>query len=247
MNQALYAAVSGATNQQMRLEILTNNLANVNTSGFKEDKLYFHIPDGEEDPRMVNKANGFTMAPPAQPYETRTDFSPAALKHTNNVLDLALEGEGFFCVQTPEGKRYTRRGDFTLTEQGKLVTRSGYPVLGNNGEIVLRGEDIKINDRGEISVDGNPAGTLKVVGMGNPQRLQKVSGTLFKWPDGKNGEKELNQTKVKQGFLENSGVNPVKTMTEMIDVLRGYESYQKIIHFLNDVSKKNINEVGKLA
>ena len=231
----------------MRLDVLTNNLANVNTTGFKEDKLYFHIPDGEEDPRMVNKANGFVMAPPAQPYETRTDFSPSTMRNTNNVLDLALEGEGFFCVQTPEGKSYTRRGDFSLTENGNLVTKEGYPVLGKNGEIVLRGGDIKVSDTGEISVDGNPVDTLKVVAIGKPERLQKISSTLFKLPVGEADEKELKQTKVKQGFLENSGVNPVKTMTEMIDVLRGYESYQKIIHFLNDISKKNINDVGKLA
>ena len=231
----------------MRLDVLTNNLANVNTTGFKEDMLYFHIPDGEEDPRMVNKANGFVMAPPAQPYETRTDFSPSTLQNTNNVLDLALEGEGFFCVMAPEGKCYTRRGDFSLTENGNLVTQKGYPVLGENGEIVLQSGEIKISDTGEISVDGNPVDTLKVVGIGKPERLQKISGTLFKLPVGEADEKGLKQTKVKQGFLENSGVNPVKTMTEMIDVLRGYESYQKIIHFLDDISKKNINDVGKLA
>ncbi|HKI48092.1 MAG TPA: flagellar hook-basal body complex protein, partial [Desulfobacteria bacterium] len=122
MNQALYAAVSGASNSQMRLDVLTNNLSNVNTVGFKEDKLYFHIPDRKEDSRMSQKAAGFTMSPSSEPYETRTDFSPSPLRPTNNVLDVALEVEGFFCVQTPEGKQYTRRGDFSLTESGKLIT-----------------------------------------------------------------------------------------------------------------------------
>ena len=86
-----------------------------------------------------------------------------------------------------------------------------------------------------------------MVGIKKPEMLQKVSGTLFSLKEGAGGETELKKINVQQGFLENSGVNPVKTMTEMIDVLRGYESYQKIIHFLNDISKKNINEVGKLA
>ncbi len=247
MSQALYAAISGSANQQMRLDVLTNNLANVNTVGFKEDKLYFYIPDTKEDPRMLNKVAGFVMAPPAQPYETRTDFSPSTLKHTSNVLDVALNGEGFFCVQTPEGKRYTRRGDFSLTEEGKLINKDGYPVLGKNGEIVLQGGKITIGESGEISVDGITADTLKVVGIKKPQMLQKASGTLFSLKEGEGGETELKKTKVQQGFLENSGVNPVKTMTEMIDVLRGYESYQKTIQFLNEINKKNINEVGKLA
>ncbi|MCF8127240.1 MAG: flagellar basal-body rod protein FlgF [Deltaproteobacteria bacterium] len=247
MNQALYAAVSGASNSQMRLDVLTHNLSNVNTVGFKEDKLYFHVPDREEDSRMSRKAAGFTMSPPSEPYETRTDFTPSPLRPTNNVLDMALEGEGFFCVQTPEGKQYTRRGDFSLTQGGKLITKAGYPVLGKNGEIVLRGKNITVNETGEISVDGNPVDTLQVVGIGKPETLQKVGGTLFRSPGGQVDEKEVKNLKIKQGFLETSGVNGVKTMTEMIDVLRGYESYQKIIHFLSDVSKKSINDVGRLA
>jgi len=247
MNQALYAAVSGASNSQMRLDILTNNLANVNTVGFKEDKLYFHLPDKEEDSRSLQKAKGFVMAPPAQPYETRTDFTPSALRPTNNVLDLAIQGEGFFCVQTPEGKNYTRRGDFSLTKDGNLITKEGYPVLGKGGEIILQGKKITVNDEGEISVDGNTVDKLKVVGIGKPHMLQKISGTLFKSRDGQVDEKELKNIKIKQGFLETSGVNGVRTMTEMIDVLRGYESYQKVIHFLSDVSKKSINDVGRLA
>ncbi|OQY45226.1 MAG: hypothetical protein B6240_09120 [Desulfobacteraceae bacterium 4572_87] len=251
MNQALYGAISGASNNQMRLDILTNNLANVNTVGFKEDHLYFYIPDNEEDAGATVKAKGFVMSPPAQPYETRTNFTPSPLRPTNNVLDLALEGEGFFCVQTPEGKSYTRRGDFSLTEKGKLITKDGYPVLGKNGEIILKGfgegKEIEVNDAGEISLDGIRVDTLKVVGIGKQHMLQKVSGTLFSSQEGQAGEKEVENIKIKQGFLETSGVNGVRTMVEMIDVLRGYESYQKVIHFLNDVSKKSINEVGKLA
>jgi len=247
MNQALYAAVSGAANNQMRLDILTNNLANVNTVGFKEDKLYFHIPEVAEDPNTSQQQKGFSISAPAQPYETRTDFSPSPLRPTNNTLDLALEGEGFFCVQTPAGKQYTRRGDFSLAQDGKLITKAGYPVLGKSGEIVLRGKNIAVNEKGEISVDGNPVDTIQVVGMKQPHMLKKIGGTLFASQGGQVDEKELKDIKIKQGFLETSGVNGVRTMTEMIDVLRGYESYQKVIQFLSDATKRSINEVGKLA
>ena len=247
MSQGLYAAVSGAYNNQMRLDILTNNLANVNTVGFKQDQLYFHIPEAEGDAEMSQEGEGFSISPPAQPYETRTDFTPSPLRPTNNVLDVALEGEGFFCVQTPQGQQYTRRGDFSLAQDGKLMTKEGYPVLGKKGEIVLQGRKIAVNETGEISVDGNPVDTLKVVGMKQQHMLQKSSSTMFTSQNGQADEKEIKQIKVKQGFLETSGVNGVRTMTEMIDVLRGYESYQKVIQFLSDATKKSINEVGKLA
>ena len=247
MSQAMYAAVSGAYNNQLRLDILTNNLANVNTVGFKQDKLYFHLPEAEEKPKTLQAEQGYSIASPAQPYETRTDFTPSPLRPTNNDLDVALEGEGFFCVQTPQGQQYTRRGDFSLTQDGKLITKEGYPVLGKNGEIVLKGRKIAVNETGEISVDGNPVDTLKVVGMKQQTMLQKVSGTLFTSQNGPVDETEIKQVKVKQGFLESSGVNGVRTMTEMIDVLRGYESYQKVIQFLSDATKKSINEVGKLT
>jgi flagellar basal-body rod protein FlgG len=247
MSQALFTAVQGARNSQMRLGILTNNLANINTTGFKRDKLYFHLPEAEEKSKGSQEEQGFSISPSAQPYETRTDFTPSSLRATDNVLDLALEGEGFFCVQTPEGKQYTRRGDFSLAQDGTLMSKEGYPVLGKKGEIVLQGKEITVNETGEISVDGTPVDTLKVVGIEAQHMLKKVSGTLFASQNGPANEKEMKQCKVKQGFLETSGVSGVRTMTEMIDVLRGYESYQKVIKFLSDATKKSINEVGKLT
>ena len=247
MSQAMYAAVSGASNHQMRLDILTNNLANVNTTGFKKDDLYFHIPKDKKDLETTQAAQGFRVFPPAEPYETRTDFSTSPLRHTSNTLDLALDGEGFFCVQTPEGKRYTRRGDFSLTEDGKLMTKEGFSVLGKTGEITVKGKNIAVDEAGQITADGNPVDTIKVVSIGNPNRLKKVSGVLFAPQNDKVDEQEAKNVRVMQGFLETSNVNGVKTMTEMIDVMRGYESYQKVIQFLNDAAKKSINEVGKLA
>ena len=247
MSQAMYAAVSGASNNQMRLNILTNNLANVNTVGFKKDKLYFHIPEAKGDSPATQGIKGFQISPPAEPYETRTDFSPSPLRHTNNALDLALDGEGFFCVQTPEGKCYTRRGNFSLTQEGKLITREGFPVLGKAGEIIINGKDITVDDDGQITADGDLVDTIKVVSIGNPHMLKKASSTLFVPQDGQVDERKTESVKIKQGFLESSNVNGVRTMTEMIEVMRGYEAYQKIIKFLSDAAKKSINEVGRLA
>ena len=247
MSQAMYAAVSGASNNQLRLDILTNNLANVNTVGFKKDNLYFHIPEGKDDSPTTQESTAFRISPPAEPYETRTDFSPSPLRYTNNPLDVALDGEGFFCVKTPEGKQYTRRGNFSLTQEGKLITQEGFPVLGKSGEIVIKGKDIAVDEAGEITADGNSVDTLQVVSIGNPNMLKKTSSTLFAPQSDLVDEQKAENVKVAQGFVETSNVNGVRTMTEMIDVMRGYESYQKVIQFLSDAAKKSINEVGKLA
>ncbi len=247
MSQAMYAAVSGASNNQLRLNILTNNLANVNTVGFKKDNLYFHIPGEKDDSRTTQASKVFRISPPAEPYETRTDFSPSPLRYTSNPLDVALDGEGFFCVNTPEGKQYTRRGNFSLTQEGKLITQEGFPVLGKSGEIIIKGKNIAVDEAGEITADGNPVDTLQVVSIGNPHMLKKISSTLFAPQSDPVDEQKAENVKVAQGFVETSNVNGVRTMTEMIDVMRGYESYQKVIQFLSDAAKKSINEVGKLA
>jgi flagellar basal-body rod protein FlgF len=247
MSQALYTAVQGAYNSQVRLEILTNNLANINTVGFKKDKPYFYLPEAEEKSKNSQAEQGFSISPSAQPYDTRTDFTPSPLRATKNVLDLALEGEGFFVFRRRKESSTRRRGDFSLNQDGKLMTNEGYPVLGKKGEIVLQGKEIAVDESGEISVDGIPVDTLKVVGIEAQHMLKKVSGTLFASQNGEANEKEMKQCKVKQGFLETSGVNGVRAMTEMIDVLRGYESYQKVIQFLSDATRKSINEVGALA
>ncbi len=245
MTQALFAASSGARACEKRLDILANNLSNINTVGFKQDSLIFKVPYQGSEQKGDSNLGPSLILNPTQPNATITDFSPGRLRYTQNVLDLALDGNGFFCIETPEGRCYTRKGNFTLNQEGVLVTKDGYPVLGESGEIKINGYDISIDEGGEVSVDGAAVDTISVVSIANAQILRKIGGTLFSSPGSRVEENKAENVKVKQGFIETSNVNVVKAMTEMIDVLRGYESYQKIMQTLDDARKRAVNEVGK--
>jgi flagellar basal-body rod protein FlgG len=251
MYGAIYTAASGALAQERRLAVLANNISNINTAGFKKDIGFFKVLEENEDALVNPIAKG---NPPTQPnaplylqYKTTTDFSPGPLKKTDNPFDLAQEGTGFFCVQTPEGIRYTRSGHFTLDPQGLLVTQDGYTVIGNGGEISIDGQSFAVDIQGNISVDGAQVDKLRVVEFTDSQVLEKVGDTLFATTDPDAIPESPELTKVRQGFLELSNVDPVRMMTEMIEVLRGYETYQKAIRALDDASAKSINEVGQVA
>lgn len=246
MTQALFAAASGASVYEKRLDILANNLSNMNTVGFKQDRLIFEVPAQGGGQKGGSNLGNYPISAPPSPTATRTDFSPGQLRHTQNALDLALDGEGFFIIQTPDGRCYTRKGNFTLNQEGVLVTKDGYPVLGKSGEIKITGHDVRIDEGGDIWVDGTAVDTISVVSIPNTHTLRKLGGSLFSPPGSGVDENKAEDVKVKQGFIETSNVNAIKAMIEMIDVLRGYESYQKVIKFLDDATRKSINEVGKL-
>ena len=244
LTQAMYAASAGAFNNQQRLDVLANNLANINTPGFKEDKLVFRVPVEKERDSQTDYIQG----PPAPlPFGARTDFTQGILRHTDNAMDLALDGDGFFCVQTPGGTHYTRNGSFSINGDGVLTTKEGLPVLGKGGEIKIDGSNFHVDEGGNVSVDGNEVGTLKIVTVSQPGFLKKMGNTLFALSGSGVAEEKVEGFKVRQGYVETSNVNGIKVMTEMIDISRSYESYQKVIQFLDDATKKSINEVGRLA
>ncbi len=251
MNGAMYLASSGAMLNQRRLEILSNNLANVTTTGFKRQTTAFQIIDSPEEMRqaLADYSLG-TMTPTAplwQRLETRIDFTQGRIKRTGNPLDLALSGKGFFCVQTPDGVRYTRKGNFNLDEDGRLMTPDGHAVLGEGGPIRIDGGLMTVDVNGHIAVDGAEVDKLRIVAFDNDRRFRRFGGTLFTPPDGLAEGKEAEEVQVKQGYLESSNVEVVQTMVEMIDALRSFEAYQKTIRTLNETSSKGINEVGRVG
>ncbi|MFP3912877.1 MAG: flagellar basal-body rod protein FlgF [Desulfobacteraceae bacterium] len=244
MSQALFSVASGAGTHEKRLDVLANNLSNVNTVGYKQDGLIFRVPSEEGEKGPGDEPQDFLYSPPPLPAGTTIDFSQGHLRNTDNRLDLALSGKGFFCIQTPEGRMYTRNGSFALNEDGVLVTREGYPVLGRRGEIKISGQDVTIDENGDVYADGGRAGSIKVVGISDVHLLRKTGDSLFEPPAGGVNEMDAEGTLVKQGFLESANVNPIRAMTEMIDIMRGYESYQKVIQFLDGVTQKSIAQVG---
>jgi flagellar basal-body rod protein FlgG len=184
-------------------------------------------------------------------FSSYTDYGTGALKQTGNDFDLAIVGNGFFCVQGPDGERYTRKGDFTLNDDGILVTRDGWPVLGNSGEITIdskanphRHAKFVVDNQGDVAVDGKMVDKLKIVDFAELRSLVKTGDTLFKASGAPAAEAE--DVQVSQGFIETSNVDAVKMMTEMIEVLRGYESYQKIIQSSDETYSQAIEKIGNL-
>lgn len=249
MSGAIYMGASGAVVQQMRLEILANNLANLGTSGFKRDLAVFSAaaPSAENDRNTGAPASGDPGFPlPVLPFGQSVDFSQGAFETTERPLDVALDGDGFFAVQTPGGVEYTRQGSFSLDAESRLVTSDGFPVLGDSGPITIDGEIVTITGEGDILVDDNEAGRLRIVDFPKPYRLKRTEGTRFV-PEKANAAKAVPEaTTVVQGAVEVSNTEAVTAMTQMIEVNRLFESYQKVIQTTSEMDQKAARELGRI-
>ncbi len=250
MSGQISGILSGTMAQEMKLEVLSNNMANANTVGFKEDRVFRipssassvwdNIPGSSQKDLSINNVSSL-------PVGSFTNFEQGHLKTTGNALDVALDGDGFFSVQTSKGLQYTRKGNFVLNSNGTLVTQEGYPVLGNGGgEIRISGKNVVVASNGAIIVDGLETDSLKIVDFVNKKGLLKIGDSLYRPQDPNDTGTPAVKTQVQQGAIEASNVDSIKMMTEMIDVIRGYESYQKILQSMNDTNGKT-NEIGKLS
>lgn len=257
MSGSIYMAATGALAYEKRLQVISNNLANVNTAGFKKDRGRFRefslsaTVDSENLPLRTGQpqASEYWME-----YSTYTDFSAGALRKTGRPFDLALSGNGFFCVRTPDGIMYTRRGDFTVNAEELLVTQEGFPVLGRGGEIRIDVakpsggiREFSISEDGTVTVDGSEVDRLRIVDFAQSHALEKAGHNYYRALKPRALEELDENFMVNQGFLELSNVDTIRMMTEMIEVLRGYESYQKIMRSVDDMNAKLINDVGRLA
>jgi len=247
---------SGAIVQQLRLEVLAGNLANINTSGFKRDLAVY----GPSDANRGSDSGPGTGVPlgggsiqdngafplPALPLSIAVDFSQGPLETTGNPLDVALNGDGFFAVETPGGVEYTRQGSFSLNADGRLVTLEGLPVLGESGPITIDGGQIAIDGDGTIVVDGDEVDRLRIVDFAKPYRLSRTEGARFR-PDDPNdgGTAPGNPVTAVQGSVEVSNTDAITAMTEMIEVNRLYEAYQKVIQTTGELDRKAAQELGR--
>lgn len=175
-----------------------------------------------------------------------TNFSEAQTIRTDNTLDFAIRGDGFFVVDAEEGYRFTRDGSFKLNQYNELVTSEGYLVQGYNGSIVLEGEEITITPYGELMVDGFIADQLDIININNIRDLRKTGEGLFKIADGIEIEEGEFTGEILQGQLEQSNVDPIKEMVEMMTLYRGYESSQKVIQAYDQTIEKAANEIGRI-
>ena len=257
MNGSIYMSATGALAHEKRLQLLANNLANLNTVGFKKDRSRFRAFDMASITTDVKRPVHWKQSQAPQywmQYSTYTDFSPGKIKKTGNPFDLALSGTGFFCVQTPDGIQYTRRGDFTVNEDEVLVTQDGWPVLGQGGEIEIKiakpaddNREFSVSEDGYVTVDGSQVDRLRIIDFSQSHALEKAGHDYYRALK-PNTLQDLDEgLKVSQGFLEMSNVDTVRMMTEMIEVLRGYESYQKMMRSIDDMNARLINDVGRAA
>jgi flagellar basal-body rod protein FlgG len=246
MSGSIYKAAAGALQQQVRLEMLSNNLANVNTIGYKADLPLFRFaePAQAADPVTGDVPK---LSPYLSPIDYATNFSEGALRQTGNPLDVAIVGSGFFAVQTPDGIQYTRKGSFSVNDQGQLSTADGNAVMGQGGDIAIEGSRVDISETGEVTVDGAVVDVLRIVDFEMPYRMRKVGDTRFVPAESAVRPQDSRNFRIAQGAVEASNVDALRTMTEMIETLRVFESYQKAIRAADDATAKTVSEVGRVG
>ena len=255
MVKGIETAASGMIGIMNLNDIISNNLANVNTPGFKQSVAAFKSFKDV----MVNKmdsSNGYTkhtkeslgtISSGSAIDQTVMDFKQGAVQITGNPLDIALEGKGFFTIQTPNGLAYTRNGSFVKNSNGEITTTEGYPLMGQGGPITLNNNsnDVKINSDGTVLVNNQSTGKLKIVDFNDTSTLQAIGNSLYK-PT--NGQAPIAATscQVKQGALESSNSNVIECMVNSINASRTYETLSKVIDSNNKSLTQAINTVGRI-
>ena len=253
MIRGIYTSASGLMAQQMKQETIANNLANINTIGYKKDQsLLTTFPHmllttvsrefGPANHRGVGSINLGSLVE-----ENAVIFTEGQFFETENTLDFAVEGEGFFAVMTADGLRYTRSGHFLRDSEGSLVTPQGYPVMGERGPINLPGEDIHVGPDGSITHGGQFIDSMILAEFANPETLRKQGGSFFEAVQQTEIANNLGlNSRVHQGFLEGSNIDMVEEITQAIAAFRIYEANQKALQAQDELLGKSVNEVGTL-
>lgn len=257
MLRGLYTAWTGMSNEQKRLDVISNNMANSDTIGYKDERvssqafdqvLAIKVRDGSQ--AYHNQAIGH-LSLGVKVGEVYTDYSQGSVRETGNTFDLALSGKGFFTVNVTDKNedahtRYTRNGQFQLTKDGVLTDADGNRIQGQAGDIVINpsAKNVTISADGTITADGTVVDTLKIVDFEDYDYLKKYGDTMYEPVDGATTIDA--STEVLQGYTEQSNVNVVKEMVDMITITRAYEANQKVIRSYDSMLDSAVNQVGRL-
>jgi flagellar basal-body rod protein FlgF len=279
--RGIYTASTGMLTQEIKLDIVTNNLANVNTNGYKANTsaiksfpqiLVHRINDnylqvsGIEGKMDVRPMIGMSSLG-AVVDEIAIDFGKGSLVKTDNKFDVAIDGPGFFTVQTPFGERLTRDGSFTIGPNNELVTRDGYRVMGEHGPIKIDGNGFKVDDLGVIfngPKEDQYVDRLKVVSVDDLKNMKKVGDNLYMvpkelpqpyvqqpysppYPAALNLNPALPEMKVRQGVVESSNVNSVTMLRSMIEIMRTYEANAKVVATEDQLMSRSVNDIPRLG
>lgn len=240
MENSIYVGLSGQVALQEKMALIANNVANINTPGFRGQNAVFHeyLSDQKrmkEDVSLVYDYGQYQV----------TD--PGPIKQTGGPLDVALVGPGFLGVQTPEGTQYTRAGNFALNSLGELVTSRGYKVAGQGGGNIIIPEDaeyVNIDETGVVSTQDGPVGSLMIAEFTDYQKLEPAGNGLYKTEE---AATPATQTKLKQGSVEGSNVSGVLEMTRMIEVLREYQAVQNMMQTEHQRQQTMIQRLGRTS
>lgn len=247
MLKGLYTSALSLSFLNKQQEVAANNLANSDTPGYKKETalarsfpemLVYRLNDRvspQDKPPYVGK-----ISMGVQLEEVITSYENGTKKQTGDPLQLALISEGYFTVETPQGERYTRNGEFNLRSDGVLVTSDGYPLLGQNGEITINSGDFSCDEQGRVFSGGQLIDRLRIVTFAQPP--VKEGSCLFR---GENPE-ELPLAQVAQGYLEGSNSQPIEEMVNILNITRAYEANQKIIQTMDSTLEKAVNEIPRL-
>ncbi|MDE7017300.1 MAG: flagellar hook-basal body protein [Lachnospiraceae bacterium] len=258
MLKGLYTAYTGMIHEQHRMDVLTNNLANANTVGFKKEGatsqsfdsvLAYKIKDTSQAGNLPKKIGNMSLG--VKIGENYVDYSEGPIKETGNVLDMALSDRGFFTVEYTNkagetSTMYTRDGNFTMTAQGYLVTQDGDFVLGDNGRRIRLDTNLEIGmDRmGNIYQDGELVSTLQITDFEDYNYLERFGENYFQPVDGATPIEA--ETEVYSGYLELANMSVVTEMVNMIAIQRHYDANQKVITTYDDTLDNAVNQTGRI-
>jgi flagellar basal-body rod protein FlgF len=257
MIRGLYTAVSGMITQEAKQDTITNNMANVNTVGFKGDNLVIKKFDDvliQNFDKVVNGKNVQntigSLSMGSRIDENTTDFTPGSIDSTDKPTDFAIEGKGFFSVLRTDGisnkEVYSRDGNFHINTQGFLVNASGDSILGKNlttgktEPIYIGKGSMKSDEKGNIAIDGSDKYKIKTVDFDDYKQLVKIGDNLYEGQ----APREDTGVVVRQNSLEKSNINVINEMTNMMTVMRTFEANQKVVQAMDETLGKAVNEVG---
>jgi len=244
MDSGFYAACAALMARSQALDIVANNLANTSTPGYRAEHNIFRsflaTASGHLASNLNVAINDFGILSGNQ-----LDFAQGNLDRTGNDLDFAVQGPGFFTIQTTKGQFYTRNGNFQVSPQGQLMTSEGDPVIGENGIIRIVGGPVNVSPDGTISVNGAVAGKMKLVEFPAGTQLESVGKTYYSAP--RNSAVASTNSTVAQGMLESSNVNPITSTVELISVQRYAEMMQRALRmFDSELNRTATEDVPKV-
>lgn len=258
MLKGLYTAYTGMVNEQNRMDVLTNNLANASKVGYKkegttsqafDEVLAYKIKDSSESPNIARKLGGMSMG--VKIGENYTDYGQGSLRGTDNVYDLAIGGEGFFAIEYTnkageKSTKYTRDGSFTLDKEGYLVTEDGDRVLNKEERAIQLDplKDTRIDLEGNILQDDEIVDNVQIADFADYNYLEKYDDGLYTPIEG--ATKQETDAIIKSGYLETANVQIVSEMVDMINLSRAYESNQKLIQTYDSTLETSVTQIGKL-